>query len=45
MKWVGYVAGMGERRSAYNVLIGKPERKKPRGRPKRKWENVIKMDL
>jgi len=41
----GYVAGMGERRSAYNVLIGTPEGKRPRGRLRRTWENDIKMGL
>jgi hypothetical protein len=36
---------MGERRGAYRALLGKPERRRPLGRPKRRWENNIKMDL
>jgi len=35
---------MGERRGAYNILVGKPERKGPLGRPRYRWENNIKMD-
>jgi hypothetical protein len=36
---------MGERRGVYTVLVGKPERKRPLGRPRRRWEDNIKMDL
>jgi hypothetical protein len=36
---------IGERRGVYRVLVGKPEGKRPLGRPKRKWEDNIKMDL
>jgi len=36
---------MGERRGVYKVLVGKPEGKRPLGRPRRRWENNIKMDL
>jgi hypothetical protein len=36
---------MGEKRSAYRVLVGKPEGKRPLGRPRRRWEDNIKMDL
>jgi hypothetical protein len=36
---------MGERRAAYRILVGKPERKRPLGRPRRRWEDNIKMDL
>ena len=36
---------MGERRGVYRVLVGKPEGKKPLGRPSRRWEGNIKMDL
>jgi len=36
---------MGERRDLYGVLVGKPERKRPLGRPRRRWEDNIKMDL
>jgi hypothetical protein len=45
MRWVGYVAHMGEVRGAYNILIGKPEGRRPLGRPRRRWEDNIKMDL
>ena len=45
MRWVGYVARMGERRDVYRVLVGKPEGKRPLGRPMRRWEDNIKMDL
>jgi hypothetical protein len=34
-----------ERRVAYRVLVGRPERRRPLGRPGRKWEDIIKMDL
>jgi type IV secretory pathway TrbF-like protein len=36
---------MGERRGAYKVLVGKPEEKRPLGRPRRTWEDNIKKDL
>jgi hypothetical protein len=36
---------MGERRGAYRALVGKPEGRRPLGRPKRRWEDNIKMDL
>jgi len=36
---------MGERRGVYRVLVGKPERKRPLGRPRRRWEDTIKMAL
>jgi len=45
MRWVGHVARMGERRSLYRVLVGKPEGKRPIGRSKHRWEDNIKMDL
>ena len=45
MRWVGHVARMGEGRGVYRVLVGKPEGKEPLGRPRRRWENNIKMDL
>jgi hypothetical protein len=41
----GALARMGERRGVYKVLVGKPEGKKPPGRPGRRWEDNIKMDL
>jgi hypothetical protein len=45
MIWAGHVARMGEVRGAYNILVGKPEGRRPLGRPKRRWEYGIKMDL
>jgi len=45
MSWAGHVARMGERRGAYTVLVGKPEGKKPLGKPRRRWEDGIEMDL
>jgi hypothetical protein len=45
MIWVGHVARMGERRSVYRVLVGKPEGKRHLGRPRRRWEDDIKMNL
>ena len=42
MIWAGQVARMGERRGVYRVLVGKPEGKRPLGRPKRRWEDSIK---
>jgi len=43
--WAGHVARMGERRGVYRVLVGKHEGKRPLGRPRRRWEGNIKMDL
>ena len=45
MKRAGHVARMGERKSAYNVLVGKPEGKSPLGRPRHRCEDNIKMEL
>jgi hypothetical protein len=45
MRWAGYVARMGEVRSAYNILVGRPEGRRSLGRPRRRWENNIKIDL
>jgi len=45
MRWAGHVALMGERRVVHRVLLGKPEGKRPLGRPRRRWEYNIKMDL
>jgi hypothetical protein len=45
MRWAGHVARMGEGRGVYRVLVGMPEGKRPLGRPRRRWENNIKMDL
>jgi hypothetical protein len=45
MRWAGHVAHMGEERKVYKVLVGKPEGRRPLGRPRRGWENVIRMLL
>jgi hypothetical protein len=45
MRWAGHVARMGEGRGVYRVLVGRPEGKRPLERPKRRWEDNIKMDL
>ena len=45
MRWAGHVALMGERKGVYRVLVGKPEGKRPLERPRRRWEDNIKMDL
>ena len=45
MRWAGHVARMGDRRVVYRVLVGKPEVKRPLGRPRLRWEDNIKMDL
>jgi hypothetical protein len=45
MRWVGHVARMGEENKLYKVLVGKPEGKRPLGRPRRRWEDGIGMDL
>ena len=45
MKWTGHVARMGKKRNAYRTLVGKPERKRPLGRQRRRCANNIKMDL
>jgi hypothetical protein len=45
MKWAGYVARTGEGRGVYGVFVGKPEGKRSVGRPRRRWEGNIKMDL
>jgi hypothetical protein len=45
MRWAGHVARMGVVRGAYSILIGKPEGRRPLGRPRRRWEDNIKMDL
>jgi hypothetical protein len=45
MRWAGHVARMGEVRGAYNILVKRPEGRRPLGRPRRRWEDNIKMDL
>jgi hypothetical protein len=44
-RWAGHVARMEEKRNAYRLLVGKPERKRPLGRPRRRWVDNIRMDL
>jgi hypothetical protein len=45
VRWAGHVARIGEGRGVYRVLVGSPESKRPLGRPRRRWEDNIKMDL
>jgi hypothetical protein len=45
LRWAGHVARMGEGRDVYRILVGRPEVKRPLGRPRRRWEDNIKMDL
>jgi hypothetical protein len=44
-RWAEHVAQMGEKRNAYRILVGKPEGKRPLGRPRRRWKDNIRMDL
>ena len=45
LRWAGHVARMEQTRNAYRVLMGKPEGKRPLRRPRRRWEDNIRMDL
>jgi hypothetical protein len=45
MRWAGHVGRMGEKRKAYRILVGKPGGKRPLGRPRRRWEDIIEMDF
>jgi hypothetical protein len=45
MRWAGHVARAGERTGAYRVLVGKSKEKRPLRRPRRRWEDNIKIDL
>ena len=45
MRWAGHVARMDDKREAYRILVGKPEGKRPLGRPRYRWVDNIKMDL
>jgi hypothetical protein len=45
MRWAEHVASMGDGRGVYSVFVGRPEGKRPLGRPRRRWEDNIKMDL
>jgi hypothetical protein len=44
MRWAGHVTRMGQERKVYKVLVGKPEGKRPLGRPRHRWEDRIRMD-
>jgi hypothetical protein len=45
LRWAGHVARMGEERGAYRILVGRPEGRRPLGRPRRRWVDDIKMDI
>jgi hypothetical protein len=45
MKWAGYVARIGEKRNVHRLSVGKPDRRRPLGRPRRRWIDNIKIDL
>jgi hypothetical protein len=45
MKWLGYVARMGDMGNAHKILVEKPEGKRPCGRPSGRWEDNIRMEL
>jgi hypothetical protein len=45
MRWVGHVARMEQGRGVYRVLVGRPEGKRPLGRPRRRWDYNINLDL
>jgi hypothetical protein len=45
MRWAGHVARMGEVRGSYNILVRRPEGRRPLGRPRHRWEDNMKMDL
>jgi hypothetical protein len=45
MRWAGHVVSTWEKRNAYRILVGKPEGKRPLGKPRRKWKDNIRMDF
>jgi hypothetical protein len=45
MRWVGHVAHMEEEKNVYRVLVGRPKGRRPLVRPRRKWEDNLKLDL
>jgi hypothetical protein len=45
MRWAGYIARVGEKRNAYRLLVGRPEGKRPLGRPRRRWVDNIRIYL
>jgi hypothetical protein len=44
MRWAGHISRIGEKRNVYRLLVGKPEGKRPLGRPRRRWIDNIKTD-
>jgi len=45
MRWAGHVACIGDRRGSHRVSAGRHEGKRPLGRPRRRWENYVKIDV
>jgi len=45
MRWARHVARMGEEKGAYRVMVGKPEGKRPLGKPRHRWADNIRMDI
>jgi hypothetical protein len=45
IRWAGHVTRKGEKRNAYRILVGKPEGRRPLGRPRRRWVDNVKIDL
>jgi len=45
LRWAGHIARMGEKRRLYSILVGRPDGRKPFGRPRRRWEDNIRRDL
>jgi hypothetical protein len=45
LRWAGHVARMGDERGAYRILVGRPKGRRPLGRPRRRWEDTIKIDI
>jgi hypothetical protein len=45
MRWMGHMVRMGDRRGSYRVLVGRPEEKRSPGRPRRRWDDNMKLDL
>jgi hypothetical protein len=45
MRWTGHVARNGEKKNAYSILVEEPDRKRPLGRPRRRWVDNIKVEL
>jgi hypothetical protein len=45
LRWAGHVTPMAEKRNAYRLLVGKPEGRRPLGRPRRRWVDYVRMDL